>query len=148
MKRLSPDKVKAMHEDYLSGMDLKEVANRYGYASNTTVLYHFQRAGLKTRPRGGAIKESQKGSENGHWKGGVVKRKNGYVYIWNPGHPNADKTGYVPEHRLVAEKKVGRSLRSKEVVHHINGKKDDNLPSNLFVCTQNEHINIHRGRMQ
>ena len=37
------------------------------------------------------------------------------------------------EHRAMAAWKLGRSLSSTEVVHHINGDTSDNHPDNLLV---------------
>jgi hypothetical protein len=47
------------------------------------------------------------------------------------------------EHRVVAEKMLGRSLRRGEIVHHIDGNKHNNNPANLRVMTQSEHIRKH-----
>jgi len=44
-------------------------------------------------------------------------------------------------HRWVAEKNIGRELKSGEVVHHRNGDKLDNNPNNLTVYrNQSEHM--------
>lgn len=48
------------------------------------------------------------------------------------------------EHRVVAEKMLGRSLKENEVVHHIDKNKKNNHPSNLMVFrSQSEHIRWH-----
>ncbi len=69
------------------------------------------------------------------WNGGRCMTTKGYVVVRVPDHPHATNRGYVLEHRLVMEEKLGRYLSSAESVHHINGIKDDNWPDNLELWT-------------
>lgn len=68
-------------------------------------------------------------------RGGTIKAHGGYlavrVFPADPLFCMADVRGYVPEHRYVMARKLGRPLTEKETVHHKNGLKRDNDPENL-----------------
>ena len=79
------------------------------------------------------------GAKHWHWGGGKTVNKNGYILIYRPDHPYAQKRGVIFEHRLVMEEQLGRYLTKEEAVHHLNGIKTDNRPKNLIVCSYSEH---------
>ena len=85
------------------------------------------------------ISEARKIHCSGHRK----KRADGYVAVYFPDHINASKCGYIMEHALVMESEIGRPLRSDEVVHHINHKRDDNRIENLQLMTKHDHMSMH-----
>lgn len=86
------------------------------------------------------------GKKNGMWKGGRSRASSGYILIRvGADHHLADTRGYAYEHRLVAEKKIGRRLRPGELVHHIDGNKENNDPENLDVMkSRADHRREHR----
>jgi hypothetical protein len=72
--------------------------------------------------------------KNSQWKGGRVITPHGYVLIRvGKNHPLADVRGYAYEHRIVAEHKIGRRLNIGEIVHHIDGNKQNNSPDNIEI---------------
>lgn len=75
----------------------------------------------------------------------IIKDKDGYLQEIAPGHPRASSHNRVPQHILVAEAMIGRSIGIDDHVHHKNMRKDDNWPDNLEVVTPAEHHRIHRG---
>lgn len=93
----------------------------------------------------GIYERDRTGSKNPKWRGGRLKKTNGYIIVQSPDHPFRCVDGYVLEHRLVMEKKLGRYLTVNEVVHHINGIKDDNRIDNLIIFNnQSAHV-YHEG---
>jgi HNH endonuclease len=69
----------------------------------------------------------------------VGKRKindDGYVLIYQPSSPEAytaehSQRGWGLEHRVVLAAKLGHALPAGSTVHHRNGRRADNRPSNL-----------------
>ena len=86
---------------------------------------------------------NRRGEDNGAWKGGRQKMQSGYIRVCVTDHPAARK-GYVREHRLVMEARLGRYLSTDEHVHHKNGIRDDNRIENLELCTIGNHFKGQR----
>ncbi len=85
-------------------------------------------------------KNHRQGNLANNWNGGKWFSR-GYAFI------STGNGGRIAEHRLVAEKKLGRKLRKGEVVHHLNGKPADNRPENLVVCkTAGQHASKYHPR--
>lgn len=81
-----------------------------------------------------------------HFKGGIGHKKmraDGYISIYFPEHPKANKDGYIMEHDLVMECFIGRHLKDDEIVHHKNFKRDDNRLENLELMTKFTHMAYH-----
>lgn len=107
--------------------------------SHVIVARYLKKYGITLRTKN----EQLKCQKNPNYKGGRHICSNGYVEIVVIGHPATNVRGYVYEHRVVAEKKLGRYLRSDEVVHHIDGNKTNNAPENLIVLSNNGHAKLH-----
>lgn len=70
-------------------------------------------------------------------------RKDGYVAIYFPDHPQSNKDGFIMEHVLIMECLIGRWLRDDEVVHHKNKIRNDNRKENLQLMNYKEHAKLH-----
>lgn len=81
------------------------------------------------------------GKNSPSWKNGTHKR-NGYVYIYAPNHPNTTKLGYILRSHLVAEKCLGRLLTEQEMVHHI-GERTNDRPEMLYLFPSRDGHNKH-----
>ena len=90
---------------------------------------------------------SKKGANHHSWKGGR-RKKQGYVIVWSPGHPQADSQGCVLESRMICEKALGKALPDGAIIHHVNGIKDDNCPGNLVVCQDRVYHHLLHQRQR
>jgi len=83
------------------------------------------------------------GKLSSKWKGGKILQS-GYWRIYRSKHPMRNSRNYVKQSHLVVEKHIKRYLTKDEIVHHINGKKDDDRPENLYIFPSlSKHISYH-----
>jgi hypothetical protein len=85
-------------------------------------------------------------SKNLIQKVAIYENFSGYLEIYlgqDHGYCNR-KDKYVLLHRLIAELMLNRPLTKEELVHHIDGDKQNNNPDNLAICgNMQEHRRIH-----
>ena len=127
-----------IREYYQNQRSMESIAKELGI-SHVIVRKYLESFGFPIRTKS----QQQTGTGSSNWAGGVNIKSNGYVEIYSPNHPNANKRKYVYQHQLVAEKKIGRYLKKGEVVHHIDSNKSNNDPENLVVLSNNNHIKLH-----
>lgn len=85
--------------------------------------------------------------KNRNWRGGRIIDPRGYALLRvGVGHHLADVRGYAYEHRVLAEKRLGRRLRKGEQVHHKKGR-GDNGPNDIEVKkSAAHHLFEHRRK--
>lgn len=72
-----------------------------------------------------------------------------YRQVWQPSHPRADILGFVPEHVLVMEQKLGRPIGPGEIIHHCDFDKMNNDPNNLLLQqSRTEHQQFPKFQAQ
>ena len=71
-------------------------------------------------------------------QGWTDKRGYRWLYVDENGKRRARR-----EHRVLVERSLGRRLEPWEVVHHVNGKTDDNRLENLEVIEFGKHTAEH-----
>ena len=120
---------------------LRDIAKMFG-RSWWWIVNFKKKHGFKVKSR----TESLYGKYDGHgpnWAGGKFQIR-GYWIRWvGKEYPNANKRGYIFEHRYVMSKKIGRPLKDYEVVHHIDGNKENNHSDNLQLMTQGGRGKFH-----
>lgn len=91
-----------------------------------------------------------RGAANGRWNhSGRFVTSHGYIAIRvAANHPRAfgpahGRQRYAYEHDLIAERMLGRHLRDYECVHHLDGDRQNNDPTNLIVETRSDHAREH-----
>lgn len=157
-----------MHNDpivslYVGGLSTKQIAEKTG-VSASTVWRRVKASGnvrsgsesvrlaisqgrgaakLAGRPKNMSVEWQQKMTAAAN----VAKRAkakgyriNSHGYVEYTYGPNAGRSVHV----VRMEDRLGRRLLADEVVHHIDGDKQNNSDSNLALLTNSAHTRLHR----
>lgn len=125
--------------EYRSGRESTTSLSKKHRVDTRTITRLLHKAGQKLRTRSEADRIGFIMGRKGN--GGKYKDlTHGYVFIKYPNHPRANRRGYVPEHVLIWEKANKAKVSKGCIIHHLNGRKDDNRPSNLILMKRSEHV--------
>jgi hypothetical protein len=96
----------------------------------------------------GKPKYKIRGKKHGNWKGGR-HTSSGYkkVKIDNPDTGLATNK-YTTEHKIVIENDIGRTLVQGELIHHIDGQRDNNDIDNLHLCSGHKEHKLIHGQLE
>lgn len=149
-------------ELYLSGKSIPMVSDETGIARSTVRNWLANHEVLRTR--GNALRMASKEGRLGTGRLGVKRvfteehknkiraaklahgatfaagkslKPSGYFEITRGKHKGRG------EHRVIMEGKLGRKLAHDEIVHHVDGDKTNNTPSNLVVMSASQHASHH-----
>ena len=128
----------------LKGRPARFIKNHHLKQHNqSTEMREASRERGKQRTGENSYSYGKKGELHPTWKGGRNIDSDGYVRLYLPDHPSSGKDGYVLEHRLTIEEKIGRRLKDNEHVHHKDDNRQNNDSDNLEILSIGGHMRYH-----
>lgn len=137
-KQLDIELLKRLYSE--EKMSLREIGKQLNCAS-TVIAARLKGFGVMR-----SVNEAQnlRRAQNWNLRGGKKINTAGYVMVYRPGHPRTNKnTNAVLEHILVWEEYHKKPLPKGYHIHHLNGIKTDNRPSNLVALPPTSHHEKH-----
>lgn len=104
----------------------------------------------KPNPATAARNRKRSGKKHPSWRGGRYIDLSGYALVSVRTGRNESGNGwanYRKEHILIVERKLGRKLRPGELVHHIDGDRQNNKVRNLWPSGSTGHRISHASLM-
>ena len=130
-KKIYRDKDWLIDQHYTQGKMIKQIAKEIG-VTRDTIGYWLRANNIKTK--------SPCRENHPQWKGGrFVGKKDGYIRVRTEQIMDNGYALYMLEHRFVMEKHLGRKLKKDEIVHHIDGDRQNNNVENLEILSPSGH---------
>jgi hypothetical protein len=139
-ENVKKDKLKIIDLYVNKHYSMDKISQLY-YCTSGTIFKYLRKWGVSKPNQAKSL--SKRLTKNPAWKAGQLFR-GGYLFVKADNHPYKNNKGYVAKHRLVAEEKLGRYLKDKEVVHHLDNNKINNSIENIYVFNNcGEHKAYH-----
>lgn len=113
---------------YRAGKSIPQICKEIGCTSGA-VIPALRKYNVKMRSISDAVHLASLGDKS--------QNTQGYIYL------SVGKYRRVLEHRYIAEQIIGRELLPNEVVHHIDGNRQNNAADNILVMTRADHSKLH-----
>lgn len=136
--QMRPISTEYLARRYNEGVSLPELSREVGL-SDQAIYQRLIKASIKIRTISEAVKlayatgkiKALRGPNSRMWRGGRYKDSSGYVIITSEGKKRL-------EHHLVWEQVHGK-IPEGWIIHHMNGKRDDNRLENLTALPRKRH---------
>lgn len=128
MKTISKIIKKKIIKDYLKGLSSLKISKKYNCSPSSVILI-LKQQNIPRRTYSEALHKGKKYVDPAGYIFVTPKQEDKWLF---------KDTRVVLEHRLIMSKHLNRSLSKDEVIHHINGNRQDNRIENLELWSKSQ----------